>query len=104
MKAPSVQDARFASVDQMFEHSVHGREQWPGCPPTFRRLFFLPAPLSWFACQSIGGTRLGGIGGVLFAQRQLPFQIRDLLFGVRDLPLLLGDLFGLTTDLLILSG
>jgi hypothetical protein len=51
-----------------------------------------PAPLSRFACQSIGRRRFGGICGVLFAQRQLPFQVGDLIFGVGDLLLLLGDL------------
>ena len=68
-----------------------------------------PATLARLPCQSIGGWRLGGIGGVLFAQRQLALQIRDLSFRVRDLLLGIGDLlplvsnlFGLATDLPIL--
>src|SRR5207302_9055578 len=44
--------------------------------------------------------RVGRLCRVLFAQRQLALQIRDLLLGIRDLPLLFGDLFGLTVDLL----
>jgi hypothetical protein len=70
-----------------------------------------PAPLARVACQSIGRRRLGRVRGVLFAQRQLPLQIRDLLRGIcdllraiRDLFLLLGDLLGLAADLLILRG
>jgi hypothetical protein len=39
------------------------------------------------ARQAIGGRRLGRVGRILFARRQLPFQIGDLLFGVGDLPI-----------------
>src|SRR5215469_18938113 len=80
------------------------------------------APRARFAGQPVRGRRLGGIGRVLLAQRQLVFQIRDLpfgvrnlpfgvrdllfgvrdlLFGVRDLLLLFSDLFGLTAYLLV---
>src|SRR5438270_4635409 len=62
--------------------------------------FLAPAPLSGFTGQSIGRRRFGRVCRVLFAQRQLALQIRDLLLGIRDLPLLFGDLFGLTVDLL----
>ncbi len=65
--------------------------------------FLSPAPLARLACQSVGGRWLGGVRGVLFAQRQLPLQICDLLLGIRDLLLLLGDLFGFAADLLTLS-
>jgi hypothetical protein len=63
-----------------------------------------PAPLARRACQSIGGRRLGGVGGVLFAQRQLALQICDLPLGIRDLLLLLGHLFGQLANLLIPIG
>ena len=43
--------------------------------------------------QAIGGRRLGGVGRVLFAQSQLPFQIGNLFLGVGDLFFLLGQLF-----------
>src|SRR5215469_14639848 len=73
------------------------------------------APRARFAGQPVRGRRLGGIGRVLLAQRQLVFQIRDLPFGVRNLPfgvrdlllgvrdllLLFSDLFGLTAYLLV---
>src|SRR5215469_5257593 len=73
------------------------------------------APRARFAGQPVRGRRLGGIGRVLLAQRQLvfqirdlpfgvrnlPFGVRDLLFGVRDLLLLFSDLFGLTAYLLV---
>src|ERR1039457_1468858 len=59
-----------------------------------------PATLTRFTGQSIGGRRFGGVRGVLFAQRKLTLQIRNLLLGVRDLLLLFGYLIGLLTDLL----
>jgi len=96
--------------------SVSGR-QWPmrapmtGLSTHLPPAFLQPAPLSRFTCQPIGGRWLGGVRGVLFAQRQLPLQmgdlllsIRDLLLGIRDLLLLLGNLFGLTADLLVPFG
>src|SRR6266851_2466282 len=85
------------------------RRQWPmrapmtGLSTHLPPAFLQPAPLSRFTCQPIGGRWLGGVRGVLFAQRQLPLQIRDLLLGIRDLLLLLGDLFGFAADLLTLS-
>src|SRR5438552_9206006 len=91
-------------VDFFRWHQGPMRSAMAGLSAYLSPALFLPAPLSWFACQSIGGRRLGRIGGVLFAQRQLPLQICDLLFRVCDLLLLPGDLFGLTADLLILSG
>jgi len=51
-------------------------------PPTLPRL---PG-------QSVGGRRLGGVGGILLARRQLSFQIGDLLFGIGDLLFGIGDL------------
>jgi hypothetical protein len=71
-----------------------------GLPPAF----LPPTSPARFACQPIGGRRLRGVRGVLFSQRQLPIQIRDLLLGICDLLLLLGDLFALAANLLILLG
>ncbi|MGH9719115.1 MAG: hypothetical protein ACRD8O_02810, partial [Bryobacteraceae bacterium] len=42
---------------------------------------------------------LGGVGGILLPQRQLPLQIGDLFFGVRDLLLFLGQLLSLFGEL-----
>src|SRR5260370_12193356 len=66
-----------------------------GLPAHFPAALLRTAPLSRFPCESIGGRRLGGVGGILLAQCQLPLQIRDLLLGVGDLLLLLGDLLSL---------
>ena len=80
--------------------------QWPmrsamsGLPAHFPSALLAPAALSRLACQSIRRRRLGGVCGILLAQRQLPFQIRDLLLGIRDLLLFLGDLFRLFGQLL----
>jgi len=46
-----------------------------------------PPALSRLPGQAIGGRRLGRVGGILLARRQLPFQIGDLLFSVGDLSL-----------------
>jgi len=58
-----------------------------------------PAPLARRACQPIGGRRLRGVRGVLFAKRQLPLQIGDLLFFLSDSPLVLRDSFRLLGEL-----
>jgi hypothetical protein len=50
------------------------------------------ATRSLIAGQSVGGRGFGGVGGIAFAQCQLPFQIRDLFFGIRDLLFTLADL------------
>jgi|ERR1017187_3476582 hypothetical protein len=72
-------------------------------PPTL----ISPASRAWLTGQSIGGWRLGGVRGVLFAKRQLALQIRDLLSGIGDLLLGVGDLpftFGyLTAEFFVLS-
>src|ERR1035438_2551761 len=49
-------------------------------------------PAALCARQAVGGGRLGGIGGVLLARRQLPFQIGNLLFCIGELLLGVGDL------------
>jgi hypothetical protein len=78
-------------------HSLGGR-QWAmrsamaGLSTHLPPALLAPAPLSRFACQSIGGRRFGGIRGVLLAQRQLPLQVGDLLFGVGDLLIPFGYL------------
>ena len=51
-----------------------------------------PAPFARCARQSIGGWRLGRVRGVLFAKRQLAFQIHDPLFFFRDSLRVLGQL------------
>jgi hypothetical protein len=64
-------------------------------------LALLPsAPFAGLARQSIGGRRLGGGGGVLKTQRQLPFQIGDSSFGFGDPLLFLGELLSLLAELL----
>jgi hypothetical protein len=50
------------------------------------------APGSCFASQPVGGWRLGRVGGVLFAERQLPLEIGDLPLPVTDPLLLFTDL------------
>jgi hypothetical protein len=68
-------------------------------PAHFALALLAPPALPRIPRQSIGGRRLGRVGGILLARRQLPLQIgdllfgvRDLLFGVRDLSFSLGDL------------
>src|SRR5712692_850460 len=75
------------------------RSAMAGLPARLPSALLAPAPLARLASQSIGGWRLGGVGGVLFAPRQLPLQIRDLLLGVRDLLLGVGDLLLFLGDL-----
>ena len=69
------------------------------------------APWSCCASQPVGGWRLGRVGGVLLAERQLPLEIGDLpllvtdpLLLFTDLPLLFSDLLGLATNLPVLFG
>src|SRR5260370_24040753 len=87
------------------------RSAMAGLSARFPPTLLSPTPQARLTAQSIGGRWLGGVCGVLFAKRQLAFQIRDLLLGVCDLLLgvcdlllLLGDLFGLAADLPILLG
>ena len=61
-------------------------------PAHFALALLAPPALSRLPGQAIGGRRLGRVGGILLARRQLPLQIGDLLFGVGDLPLGVGDL------------
>ena len=58
----------------------------------FALALLAPPALPRLPSHSIGGRRLGRVGGILLARRQLPLQIGDLLFGVGDLPLGVGDL------------
>ena len=76
------------------------------------------APWSCFASQPVGGWRLGRVGGVLFAEGQLPLEIGDLpllvtdplllvadpLLLFTDLPFLFSDLLGLAANLPVLFG
>ena len=77
------------------------RSAMAGLAAHFPSALAAPAALTRFTGQSIRGGRFGRVRGVLFAQRQLPLQIRDLLLRIGDLFLLFGNLIGLSADLLI---
>src|SRR5260370_10014590 len=66
--------------------------------------FALSATRSLLAGQPVGGRRLGGVGRVLFAQRQLPLQIGNLFLGVGDLFLGVSNLLLLFGELLFAPG
>ena len=55
-----------------------------------------------FTGQPIGRRRLGGIGGILLANCQLPFEIGDLLFGVGNLQIPFGYLLAEFLNLTLL--
>jgi hypothetical protein len=95
---------RLDLVDSFDWHQGPMRSAMAGLSARLPPALLSPTPLARLTGQSIGGRWLGGVCGVLFAQRQLALQIRDVLLGIRDLLLLLGDLFGLAADLLILLG
>ena len=59
-------------------------------PAGFALALLAPPALPRLPRQSIGRGRLGRVGGISLARRQLPFQIGDLLLGVGDLLLALG--------------
>ena len=63
-----------------------------GLSSYFPLALLLPATSARRACQSIGGRRLGGVRGVLLAERKLPLQIGNMLFLLGNLPVILGDL------------
>ncbi len=79
-------------VDSFQRHPGPMRSAMAGLPTRLPPTLLAPAPLAWFPGQSVGGRRLGGVGGVPLVQRQLPLQIRDLLLLLGDLLLLFGDL------------
>ena len=56
-----------------------------GLSTRFALAVALSAARSLLTSQPVGGRWLGGIGRILFTQRQLPLQIRDLLLCIRDL-------------------
>ena len=64
-----------------------------GLGPRFPPALVPSTAHSLLAGQSVRTGGFGGVGRILPARRQLPFQIRALLFLLDDLLRLLGDLF-----------
>ena len=85
-----------------FSGSYQGavRSSMAGLSTHFPLALLPPAPFARRTCQSIGGRRLGGICGVLFAQRQLALQIGNLVLFFADSPLVLCDSLRLLGQLL----
>ena len=80
-------------VREHVDHGIHtcGRHQratmagMPRLAARFAAALRAAAPFPWTTRQAIGRRRLRGGRRVLMAQRQLPFQVRDLLLGRRQL-------------------
>ena len=75
-----------------------------GLSTRFALAVALSAARSLLTSQPVGGRWLGGIGRILFTQRQLPLQIRDLLLCIRDLLLCIRDLLFSVAELLFAFG
>src|SRR5215471_4304249 len=76
------------------------RSRMPGLTSRFPPPLLLPPapPRPGIPRQSIRGRGLGGVGRVLFPQRQLALQVGDLLLGLRDLLLSLRHLLLVVGD------